>query len=189
MTLSYLPKLTLAFFVASTALGLTACDNSNDEQANTQAVEPIDTKSQLQQHADIFAGCYTVSHDEPAQIKVSLQQQGLVMQMKEPASANRVWDDPEPLNVLSLDEVPNYFSIDKKNTDALIGRPDKMFVVAHVKQAYANIDPLLDSQYLGYIVQGANTIFKVECDEVHSEELPEDMSNISVKPAGQVQVQ
>ena len=127
--------------VASSALFLSACNDSNT---------PADLS--------IFAGCYTVSHDEPAQIKVSQQGGGWVMQMKEPASAKRVWDDAEPLEVLAKSDIPTYFSIDPDNVDAVIGRPDRVLVLAHVKPVYANIDPLLDSEYLSYIYRGANTI-------------------------------
>ena len=189
---SHLKKLSLALVAASSVL-LTACDSNSSAQPSGDSEQSAE--SILQQHSELFSGCYTVSHDEPAQIKVSLQEQGLVMQMKEPKSAKRVWDNPEPLEVLPLDRVPNYFSIDKKNVTALIGRPDQLFVLAHVKEAYANIDPLLDSQYLGYILQGANTIYKVDCDDVatgepiSSSEQSEDMSRISITPVENVEPQ
>ena len=75
--------------MASSAMFLSACNDSNT-QADTKQIE---TTADL----SIFEGCYTVSHDEPAQIKVSQQGGAWVMQMKEPASAKRVWDDAEPL--------------------------------------------------------------------------------------------
>lgn len=156
----------------SSALFLSACNDSNT---------PADTK-QMQTAADlsIFEGCYTVSHDEPAQIKVSQQGGAWVMQMKEPASAKRVWDDAEPLEVLANSDIPTYFSIDPDNVDAVIGRPDRVLVLAHVKPVYANIDPLLDSEYLSYIYRGANTIYRVECDEVNTDILANPHSNIVI---------
>ncbi|OXL13311.1 hypothetical protein CAN34_13990, partial [Psychrobacter sp. DAB_AL32B] len=74
--------------------------------------------------------CYTVSHDEPAQIKVSQQGGSWVMQMKEPASAKRVWDDAESLEVIENSDIPTFFSIDPDNVDAVIGRPDRVLVLA-----------------------------------------------------------
>ena len=145
-------------FLTGAALMLNACDKSEttDPVVNTESgAKQQDSEALIKQHAAMFSGCYTVSHDEPAQIKVSQQQQGLVMQMKEPKSANRVWDDPEPLEVMPMDKVSKYFSVDPKNVEGIIGRPDRVLVMAQVKQAYVNIDPTLDSQYLGYILQGA----------------------------------
>ena len=158
--------------VASSALFLSACNDSNTPADAKKAEAPADLS--------IFAGCYTVSRDEPAQIKVSQQGGGWVMQMKEPASAKRVWDDAEPLEVLAKSDIPTYFSIDPDNVDAVIGRPDRVLVLAHVKPVYANIDPLLDSEYLSYIYRGANTIYRVECDEVNTDILANPHANIVI---------
>ncbi|WP_296243254.1 MULTISPECIES: hypothetical protein [unclassified Psychrobacter] len=157
---------------ASSALFLSACDDSNT-QSNTNTVE---TKTDL----SVFEGCYTVSHDEPAQIKVSQQGGAWVMQMKEPASSGRVWDDAEPLEVIKNSDIPTFFSIDPDNVDAVIGRPDRVLVLAHVKPVYANIDPLLDSEYLSYIYRGANTIYRVECDDVNTDILANPHANIVI---------
>ncbi len=194
-----LSKISSALFLTGAALMLNACDKSEttDPVVNTEAgAKQQDSEALIKQHAAMFSGCYTVSHDEPAQIKLSQQQQGLVMQMKEPKSANRVWDDPEPLEVMPMDKVSKYFSVDPKNVEGIIGRPDRVLVMAQVKQAYVNIDPTLDSQYLGYILQGANTIYKVECDDTPTEELSESavqnkdsVGNITIKPAGNVATQ
>ena len=194
-----LSKISSALFLTGAALMLNACDKSQttDTVVNTEAgAKQQDSEALIKQHAAMFSGCYTVSHDEPAQIKVSQQPQGLVMQMKEPKSANRVWDDPEPLEVMPMDKVSKYFSVDPKNVEGIIGRPDRVLVMAQVKQAYVNIDPTLDSQYLGYILQGANTIYKVECDDTPTEELSESavqnkdsVGNITIKPAGNVATQ
>ena len=158
--------------VASSALFLSACNDSNTPADAKKAEAPADLS--------IFAGCYTVSHDEPSQIKVSQQGGGWVMQMKEPASAKRVWDDAEPLEVLAKSDIPTYFSIDPDNVDAVIGRPDRVLVLAHVKPVYANIDPLLDSEYLSYIYRGANTIYRVECDDVNTDILANPHANIVI---------
>ncbi|GAA0312945.1 hypothetical protein [Psychrobacter aestuarii] len=130
----------------------------------------------------VFEGCYTVSHDEPAQIRISEQAGKWVMQMKEPVGAKTVWDEPSALEEIGRGEIPKYFSIDPKHVDALLARPDKVMVMAHVTSAYANIDPLLDSQYLAYIYRGANTIYKVDCDTVNVDMTasPHGTSNIVI---------
>lgn len=163
--------LLLASIATCSVLLLAGCDNTA-----TTAPEVLDSKPDL----SVFAGCYTVSHDEPAQIKVSEQNGTWVMQMKEPASAKRVWDTPEPLEVLDNSEIPKFFSIDPDNIDAVIGRPDRVLVMAHVKPVYANIDPLLDSEYLSYIYKGANTIYRVECDEINTDILANPHANLII---------
>ena len=157
---------------ASSALFLSACNDSNTQTATKN----VETAADL----SVFEGCYTVSHDEPAQIKVSQQGGAWVMQMKEPASAKRVWDDAEPLEVIENSDIPTFFSIDPDNVDAVIGRPDRVMVLAHVKPVYANIDPLLDSEYLSYIYRGANTIYKVECDDINTDILANPHANIVI---------
>ena len=164
---------------ACSALLLVGCDKS-DNTTSTNAVDSEAVAAATKPNIAIFAGCYTVSNDEPAQIKISEQNGAWVMQMKEPASANRVWDTPEPLEVLTNSEIPKYFSIDPNNVDAVIGRPDRVLVMAHVKPVYANIDPLLDSEYLSYIYKGANTIYRVECDEVNTDILDNPHANIKI---------
>ncbi len=168
--------LLMVSITASSALLLSACNDSNT-QADTDVVEAAADLS-------VFEGCYTVSHDEPAQIKVSQQDGAWVMQMKEPASAKRVWDDAEPLEVLENSEIPTFFSIDPDNVDAVIGRPDRVLVLAHVKPVYVNIDPLLDSEYLSYIYRGANTIYRVECDDVNTDILANPHANIIIDNVG-----
>ena len=191
-----LSKIYSALLLSGAALFVAACDKSDTSDpvvTNETASDALNSEQSIKQHADMFSGCYTVSQDEPAQIKISQQAQGLVMQMKEPKSANRVWDDPEALEPIALDQVSKYFSIDKNNVEGMIGRPDRVFVVTQVKQAYVNIDPTLDSPYLGSILQGSNTIYKVECDDTPAEDLVEnpqqnkDVGNIVIKPAGKVE--
>lgn len=168
---------------ACSTLLLAGCDNNNQKNSqDTTASAPISGNEGTATTPDlsVFAGCYTVSHDEPAQIKVSEQNGKWVMQMKEPANANRVWDTPEPLEIVNNSEVPRYFSIDPDNVDAVIARPDRVLVMAHVKPVYANIDPLLDSEYLSYIYKGANTIYRVECDDVNTDILANPHANIKL---------
>lgn len=159
--------------IASSALLLAGCNDTN-----TTAVDNKATNNEPD--LSVFDGCYTVSSDEPAQIKVSQQDGSWVMQMKEPASAKRVWDTPEPLEVIDSSQIPKFFSIDPDNVDAIIGRPDRVLVLAHVKPVYANIDPLLDSEYLSYIYKGANTIYRVECDDINSDILANPHANIVI---------
>lgn len=192
-----LSKIYSTILLSGVALFVTACDKSETADSAVSAdtaAETLNSEQSIKHHADLFSGCYTVSKDEPPQIRVSHQDQGLVMQMKEPKSANRVWDDPEPLEPIAVDKVSKYFSVDEKNVEGVIGRPDRVFVVAQVKQAYVNIDPTLDSPYLGYILQGSNTIYKVECDDTPADEAietphqnKEEMGNIVIKPAGKVE--
>ncbi len=159
--------------ITCSALLLAGCnDNSRSVTENAEA--------QTETDLSVFAGCYTVSHDEPAQIKISEQSGEWVMQMKEPASANRVWDVAEPLEIVDNSEIPKFFSIDPDNVDAVIARPDRVLVMAHVKPVYANIDPLLDSEYLSYIYRGANTIYRVDCDEVNTDILANPHANIVI---------
>lgn len=157
----------------SSALFLTACSESHTQPE----AEVVEAASDL----SVFEGCYTVSQDEPAQIKVSQQEGSWVMQMKEPASAKRVWDNPEPLEAIENSAVPQFFSIDPEHVDAVIGRPDRVLVLAHVKPVYANIDPLLDSEYLSYIYRGANTIYRVECDAVNTDILANPHADIVIE--------
>lgn len=170
-TMSKKFSLLAASIAACSALLLVGCDSSQQGDSTDAASTKATNTPAAQPDLSVFAGCYTVSHDEPAQIKVSEQDGKWVMQMKEPAGATRVWDVPEPLEVMTAKEVPTYFSIDPNNVDAIIGRPDRVLVMAHVKSVYANLDPLLDSEYLSYIYKGANTIYRVECDEVKTDDL------------------
>ena len=162
-----------SLLVLASVLALTGCDKASTDIAMDESVT---TQTDL----SVFAGCCTVSYDEPAQIRVSEQEGSWVMQMKEPSSANRVWDDPEVLELVDNSEIPKFFSIDPDNVDAVIARPDRVLVLAHVKPVYANIDPLLDSEYLSYIYRGANTIYRVECDEVNTDILANPHADIVI---------
>lgn len=139
---------------------LGGCGSSLDGNADNAGSADNSSKD-----ISVLVGCYTVSVDEPAQIKLSLNEGQLLMQMKEPAHAAQLWDAPEPLLPLATDQIGNYFNIDASQVTAVVARPDKMLVMAHVQPSYANVDPLMDSEYLAYIYKGANTIYKVACDE------------------------
>lgn len=171
-------KLTLltVCITASSALFLVGCNDTNTTAVDNKVTSAANTEPDL----SVFEGCYTVSHDEPAQIKISQQDGIWVMQMKEPASAKRVWDTAEPLEVLDNSQIPKFFSIDPDNVDAVIARPDRVLVMAHIKPVYANIDPLLDSEYLSYIYKGANTIYRVNCDEVNTDIVATPHTNIVI---------
>lgn len=156
----YQPKVLVITSVAF-SIALVGC-NTTSGINNQKVAESPKNERELQS----FAGCYTVSKNKPAQIKVSKHGFEWVMQMKEPPSAERVWDAAEPLEVIDKSEIPTYFSIDPDNVDAVIARPDRVLVLAHVKPVYASTDPLLDSEYLSYIYRGANTIYKVACDDI-----------------------
>lgn len=117
-----------------------------------------------------FVGCYTIKQDTPAQIKVSKEADHYVMQMKEPKGAGRVWDNPEPLEMLDIDEAWTFFAVNhldlnKSDVEAVIARPDKMMALAKVKDSVKNINPHLDSAHVVYIFKGSNTIYQVACDE------------------------
>ncbi|STZ55505.1 Uncharacterised protein [Moraxella lacunata] len=143
------------------ALGLTACN-----QTTPTDNAPVKADGQ----AGVFVGCYSVEKNSPAQIKVSEQAGGFVMQMKEPDGAKTLWDSPEPLDEISVDEAWDYFgvnalSLDKSDVERVLARPDEMMVLAKIKDASQNINPLLDSPYVVYIFKGANTIYQVPCDD------------------------
>jgi hypothetical protein len=159
---------------ASGTLFLAGCDDTSTTSVDNN------TATVTEPDLSVFEGCYTVSSDEPAQIKVSQLDGAWVMQMKEPASSGRVWDTPEQLEVLDNRQIPKFFSIDPDNVDAVIARPDRVLVMAHVKSVYANIDPLLDSEYLAYIYKGANTIYRLDCDEINTDILANPHANIVI---------
>lgn len=175
--ISYKPCKKLATFAISgiicSALLLAGCDDGDRSVTENTAAQ---SKTDL----SVFAGCYTVSYGEPAQIKISQQSGDWVMQMKEPTGTDRVWDVAEPLERVANTEIPKFFSIDPDNVDAVIARPDRVLVMAHVKAVYANIDPLLDSEYLSYIYRGANTIYRVECDDINTDILANPHANIVI---------
>lgn len=146
------------FKTAILSLLLVAC---NQEKPSLQASEnsPID-----------FVGCYTINQQSPAQIKISQQEHGYVMQMKEPQGASAVWDKPERLEVLNVDSAWQFFAVNKldinnSDVEAVLARPDKMMVLAKIKSTSKNINPRLDSAFVVYIFRGSNTIYQVPCDD------------------------
>ena len=107
---------------------------------------------------DRFIGFWRVlhvSHDEPAsEIKVSQQMAARGWCKWKNLQVRSVRDDLSRQKMIENSEYRS-FSIDPDNVDAVIGRPDRVLVLAHVKPVYANIDPLLDSEYLSHIYRGA----------------------------------
>lgn len=135
------------------------------------------TKSTQDDVAD-FVGCYTINPHLPAQIKISQQNDHYVMQMKEPAGSSSVWDKPELLNVVKIDDAWKFFSVNalelnKSDIQAVLARPDNIMVLAKVKSASKNINPMLDSEFLVYIFRGSNTIYQVPCDETPMDIVPQ----------------
>ena len=126
-------------------LALTACNQS----------APIDdvAPDKANRQAKTFVGCYGVEKNGLAQIKISEQAGNFVMQMKEPDGAKTPWDSPEPLDEISID------------IERVLARPDQMMILAKLKDASQNINPLLDAPYVVYIFKGANTIYQVSCDD------------------------
>lgn len=170
------PLLTTALVLGMSLMTM-GCDSQN-KQPQDNASNDLQATATTSDMAKAFEGCYTISHNEPAQIKISIDTDKFVMQMKEPASAKRIWDNPEPLEILTKNDVPNYFSIDADKVDAIIARPDKLMILAKVKSSYANLDPLLDSEYLAYIYRGANTIYQVACDDTNMEIVNAPKANV-----------
>lgn len=157
------PKFLTAFFAIS--LTLTAC---NQPTKTTETTATAQTTSD-----DIFAGCYTVSPSEPAQIKINHEKtaQGdkYSMQMREFNDPNKGWDTPTPMQVIANNssEISQYFDIkadEHQFVEKVISREDKMFVLAKITDSFARLNPQFDSNYLGFIYKGSNTVFKVNCE-------------------------
>lgn len=143
-------------------LGIMAC---GDKGAQTKTQE-----SPTNQATD-FTGCYTIKADSPAQIKISQADGKWVMQMKEPKGSVTPWDKPEPLAPMDIAKAWEFFGVntlklDSSDVEAVIARPDNMMLLAKVKTASKNVNPLLDSEFVVYIFRGSNTIYPVECDEI-----------------------
>lgn len=151
------------------AIILTACQQSNSPKNSptpTSASSATNSTTANQEH---LIGCYTVSRDEPAQIKISKQGSDYVMQMREFNNPNKVWDNPEPLEVIANDnpELRKYFDIkvdEHQFIEQSLARPDRVFVLAKISDSFANLNPQFDSAYLGFIYQGSNSIYQVACD-------------------------
>lgn len=135
-------------------LALSACQKT-EQLANDNSNDPL-------------VGCYTVSHSEPAQIKISKNGDRYAMQMHQFNDSKKDWDTPEPMQVLANDsgEIGKYFDINAgegKFLQKVIARPDRVFVLAKVTDSFASLNPQYDSPYLGYIYKGSNTVYKVSC--------------------------
>ncbi|MFA9485432.1 MULTISPECIES: hypothetical protein [unclassified Moraxella] len=166
MIVRFTPK-SIGFGTLCLLIFLVACQKS-DEQDISTITAPSDTQVSVQM--DAVVGCYTVSHDEPAQIKISQDDGVLVMQMKEPKGSSSVWDKPEPLEVLNIPTGWRYFKangfdISQDDIEQIVARKDGAMVLAQVKESIKNINPLLDSRHIMYIVHGSNTVYQVSCDD------------------------
>lgn len=159
-------KIFTSLLLMVSILTLSACNKNTPEQHKEATKETI---SQENNHQD-FIGCYTINFHSPAQIKISEQDNKLVMHMKEPKGAKEIWDKPEPLQTIDNNQAWEYFKVNtldlnKTDVQSAITRPDKLMTLLKIKEASKNINPKLDSDYVVYIFQGANTIYKVECDD------------------------
>lgn len=143
----------LWFSVLCIGISLSACQKPSPKSVQSS------NESQ-----DSLVGCYTVSHDEPAQIKISKNGNEYVMQMREFNDPNKNWDNPAPMQTLDKAEIQQYFNVEVDYVENVIARPDRMFVLAHLYDSYVSLNPHLDSNYLGFIYKGSNTIYKVACE-------------------------
>lgn len=139
------------------ALFITGCQKTDN-------LTPSDSTAS----SDPLVGCYTVSHSEPAQIKITKSGDTYRMQMHQFNDPTKDWDKPESMQLLANDngEIQKYFDIkagENKFLEKVIARPDRVFVLAKVTDSFASINPQYDSPYLGYIYKGSNTVYKVSC--------------------------
>ena len=168
--LPVLNKLSLAI-VCVLSLNLSACSkpqNPTSASNETTATQSADSN-------DVFVGCYTVSHSEPAQIKIikngdSKSGESYAMQMREFNDPTKNWDKPETMQVIANDspDIQKYFDIkagENKYLEKVIARPDRVFVLAKITDSFASLNPQFDSPYLGYIYKGSNTVYKVDCEQ------------------------
>lgn len=144
-------KLTVPLLLALT---LTACQKNPD----TKTTSPNANSAGL-------VGCYTTMKTEPAQIKINEQNGRYTMQMREFNDPDKPWDKPEPLQTLAQKDIKVYFDVDEKSVENAVIRPDKVFALAKVQDSLMNLDSRFDSNYLGFIYKGSNTIYKVECGQ------------------------
>ena len=150
-------------FILMIVFALTACGEKPVNSDSTNNKTQADAK-------DEFVGCYTINKDTPAQIKISKNQDGYVMQMKEPRGAKTLWDNPESLKKVEPEQAWNFFRVNaldfgKDDVQAVIMRPDNMMVLTKVKDASKNVNPKLDSDFVVHIFGAVNTIYAVDCDD------------------------
>lgn len=144
--------------VSILGLSLVACQQSDDTPKSTQADESA-----------VFEGCYSIDKNQPAQIKISQEQNGFVMQMKE-AAGEQIWDQPEVLQQQTAEQgwqvfSTNHINLSKSDVIGILSRPDGVMAMAQVKQASANTNPMLDSNYVVHLLGAVNTIYQVPCDD------------------------
>ncbi len=155
--------------VVTSIIALSGCNTtSNAINKNTtskdKAIESKVTKNKID--LSLFVGCYTIDDDRTAQIRISKVGYEWMMQMKEPPTANYVWDAAETLEIINKNQASKLLSIDPSNINASIARPDRMLVLAHIEPVYVNIDPYLNSEYIALIDRSIYEIYQVECDAI-----------------------
>ena len=164
-----LNQLSLAI-VCVLSLNLLACSKPQNPSSARDTSSTQSTASN-----DVFVGCYTVSHSEPAQIKIikngdSKSGESYAMQMREFNDPTKNWDKPEAMQVIATDspDIQKYFDIkadEHQYLEKVIARSDRVFVLAKITDSFASLNPQFDSPYLGYIYKGSNTVYKVACEQ------------------------
>lgn len=162
--------------VCAISLNLAACNKpQSPATTSSDGAKQSPALSQPAASDDVFVGCYTVSHTEPAQIKIikngdSKNGESYAMQMREFNDPSKNWDKPEAMQVIATDspDIQKYFDIkadEHQYLEKVIARPDRVFVLAKITDSFASLNPQFDSPYLGYIYKGSNTVYKVACEQ------------------------
>ena len=157
--------------VCAISLNLAACNKpQSPATTSSDGAKPSPALSQSAASDDVFVGCYTVSHTEPAQIKIIKNGDNYAMQMREFNDPSKNWDKPEAMQVIATDSpnIQKYFDIkadEHQYLEKVIARPDRVFVLAKITDSFASLNPQFDSPYLGYIYKGSNTVYKVACEQ------------------------
>lgn len=135
--------------VVSVCVVLTSC------KADDKVVQPF-----------VFEGCYSVDKALPAQIYISKQGDGVVMQMKEP---DGTWDTPEPMKAMTVDRAWDFFSanalgLSRQDLQQALARHDDVMVLGQADKALLTVKPELDSPYVVSLFGSVTTIYQVACD-------------------------
>ncbi|OOS26643.1 hypothetical protein B0681_01880 [Moraxella porci DSM 25326] len=152
----------------SLAAVLAACGDQPVATTNTNDTASASTP-------DAYVGCYTIEQGAPATIKISHDGAQYLMQMKEGADKEQVWDAPERLEQLPKAQGWKHFSTNSINlTDAdvsadILVRPDEVLALAKLQETTANTNPMIDSGYAVALMGAVNTIYQVPCDETRVE--------------------
>lgn len=100
--------------VCALSLNLAACNKpQSPATTSSDGAKPSPALSQPAASDDVFVGCYTVSHTEPAQIKIIKNGDNYAMQMREFNDPSKNWDKPEAMQVIATDspDIQKYFDI------------------------------------------------------------------------------